>query len=87
MLRYRNTSVAAKTFYGTTFKPGEERDVPGYINDPKMIRIDFNCSEPKELPKATAKTAPVTNPSAGRKPAPVKPSEIKQSKESNKEEN
>lgn len=53
MLRYRNTSVTAKTFYGTTFKPGEEHDVPGYINDPKMIRVPCR---PKELPKVDKKT-------------------------------
>ena len=53
MVRYRNTSVTAKTFYGTTFKSGEEHDVPGYINDPKMIRVP---SKPKELPKVDKKT-------------------------------
>lgn len=59
MLRYRNTSVTAKTFYGTTFKPGEEHDVPGYINDPKMIRV--TC-KPKDVPKADKKSpAPSTS--------------------------
>lgn len=53
MIRYRNTSVAAKTFYGTTFKPGEEHDVPGYINDSAMIRVPCR---PKELPKVDKKT-------------------------------
>lgn len=87
MLRYKNTSVTAKTFYGTTFKPGEEKDVPGYINHPKMVRINSSCSEPKELPKATAKTAPVPNSPAEKKHAQVNPPETKQNKESNKEEN
>lgn len=53
MIRYKNTSVTAKTFYGTTFKPGEEHDVPGFINDPKMIRV--SC-RPEELPKVNKKT-------------------------------
>lgn len=39
MYRYKNLSLATKTFYGVTFKPGDEKDVPGYINAPKFIRI------------------------------------------------
>lgn len=56
MPRYKNTSVTAKTFYGTTFKPGDEHDVPGYINDTKMIRVS---SQPKEIPKAASKKTSV----------------------------
>lgn len=29
---YKNTTDTAKTFYSVTFQPGEEHDVPGYIN-------------------------------------------------------
>lgn len=39
MYRYKNLSLATKTFYGVTFKPGEEKDVPGFINDPKFVRV------------------------------------------------
>ena len=40
MYRYKNLSLATKTFYGVTFKPGDEHTVPGYINLPDFIRID-----------------------------------------------
>lgn len=78
MARYKNTSVTAKTFYGTTFKPGEEHDVPGFINDPKMIRVP---SVSRELPKADIKKTPVA--ATANKVAEDK---IKSSKEINKEE-
>lgn len=78
MPRYRNTSVTAKTFYGTNFKPGEEHDVPGFINDPKMIRVP---SKSKELPKTDVKKTPVAS-------APKEVEEkVKSNKEINKEEN
>ena len=83
MLRYKNTSVTAKTFYGTTFKPGEEKDVPGYINDPKMVRVSV---KPEELPKAASKKAPAPV-VVEEKPTQTKSAESKQNKESNKEEN
>lgn len=46
---YKNTSTATKTFYGVTFKPGDTKDVPGYINDKGFVR----CTKPesKEPPK------------------------------------
>lgn len=39
MLKYRNTSKVTKTIRGVTFKPGEVKDVEGYVNDPKFICI------------------------------------------------
>lgn len=39
-LRYKNVSHGTKKFRGVTFKPGEIKSVNGFINDPKMIRID-----------------------------------------------
>lgn len=36
---YKNLSFTTKTFYGVTFKPGEEHEVPGYINYPKFLRL------------------------------------------------
>ena len=36
---YKNLSFTTKTFYGVTFKPGEEHEVPGYINHPKFLRL------------------------------------------------
>lgn len=47
---YKNNSITTKTFYGVTFKPGETKTVPGYINSKGFIRIK---SVPKELPKRT----------------------------------
>lgn len=52
MFRYKNLSLATKTFYGVTFKPGEEHDVPGYINVSKFIRVDN-----KEVSKKPASAA------------------------------
>lgn len=52
MFRYKNLSLATKTFYGVTFKPGEEHDVPGYINVSKFIRVDN-----KEVSKKPASPA------------------------------
>lgn len=49
-LKYKNLSLTTKKFYGVTFKPGETKEVPGYINDPKFVRI-----------KDEVKTAPVAN--------------------------
>ncbi len=37
---YKNLSHATKTFFGVTFKPGEEHEVPGVINDSKFIRLN-----------------------------------------------
>ena len=52
MFRYKNLSLTTKTFYGVTFKPGEEHDVPGYINVSKFIRVDT-----KEVSKKHASAA------------------------------
>lgn len=42
ILTYKNVSLATKTFYGVTFEPGQIKDVPGYINDPKFILMDMS---------------------------------------------
>lgn len=34
---YKNISSSTKIFYGVTFKPGDIREVPGYVNDRHMI--------------------------------------------------
>lgn len=46
-MKYYNGSRFSKTFYGVTFRPGESKDVPGYINHPKFIAV---ASMPKEPP-------------------------------------
>lgn len=48
MLVYKNNSKVTKTFHGVTFKPGEVKECPGYINDVTFIRLS---SMPKEPPK------------------------------------
>ena len=44
---YKNNSVVTKTFYGVTFKPGEIKEVPGYIT---YKNFEF-VAAPKQLPK------------------------------------
>lgn len=39
MFNYKNTSLSVKRFYGVPFQPGETNHVPGFINDPDMIRV------------------------------------------------
>lgn len=52
ILRYKNTSRVTKTFYGVTFKPNETKDVSGYINDPKFIRVTDSVT-PKKTESVT----------------------------------
>ena len=51
-------SHGTKKFRGVTFKPGEIKSVNGFINDPKMIRIDEPevKAQPTTTTKSTAKT-------------------------------
>lgn len=44
MITYKNIGQSTKTFYGVTFKPGDIKEVPGYINGQGMARI-FNSTE------------------------------------------
>lgn len=57
MIKYRNISYSAKTFYGVNFEPGDIKSVPGYINCPGMIRV-FLTDDSPELPK-TSEDAPI----------------------------
>ena len=51
-------SHGTKKFRGVTFKPGEIKSVNGFINDPKMIRIDEPevKAQPTTISKSAAKT-------------------------------
>jgi len=49
MLVYKNISKYERTIRGITFKPGEIKEVPGYLNDPWFVRLS---SMPVEPPKA-----------------------------------
>lgn len=62
MIKYKNISSYPLTFYGITFNPNEEKEVPGFINHIKMIRVKEKI-EPKpksiiEVAKAKAKVEP-----------------------------
>lgn len=48
---YKNVSCITKTFYDVTFNPGDEKEVPGYINDKYMIVIDA-LKKPAEQQKS-----------------------------------
>ena len=39
-MKYKNISNSARTFYGVSFKPGEVKDVKGYINVADFIAVD-----------------------------------------------
>ena len=47
---YKNNSFVTKTFYGITFRPGDIKEVPGYINDKKFDVVA--APKPKEPPKS-----------------------------------
>ena len=57
ILRYKNASCGTKKFRGVTFKPGETKTIKGYINDPKMLRVDEPEPKAQQITKAATKTA------------------------------
>lgn len=63
-LKYKNVSRGIKKFRGVTFKPGETKSVNGFINDPKMIRVDE--------PEPKAQTTKAATPKAADQKAEVK---------------
>lgn len=60
---YKNTSRCNMTFYNVTFKPGEVKEVPGYINNIHFIR----CNE-ADLKKPENKPAKQTQKQVDNKP-------------------
>jgi len=49
---YKNISLSQKEFYGVKFKPGEVKELNGFVNDVQMIVIDKKVeSEPKSTKK------------------------------------
>lgn len=67
-MKYKNTSLLCKTFWGVTFKAGEVKEVSGYINDPAFVRV------PDTTPVSKQETVskPVANTASATKPAEVK---------------
>lgn len=53
ILKYKNTCRVTRTIYDVTFKPGEIKDVKGYINDPGFVRVP----EGKELSEIVTKSS------------------------------
>lgn len=53
---YKNTSYITKKFYGVEFKPGDVKEVTGYINDPKMIKMSHIPKS--ESPRKVVKSEP-----------------------------
>lgn len=53
---YKNIGCIPKTLYGVEFKPGEAKEVPGYVNDPNFIKLDKlpELKETKAVDKSTA---------------------------------
>lgn len=68
MIKYQNISGHPLTFYGETFNPNEVKAVPGFINHPKMIRVQERVvSKPRAIieiaePKPEVKEQPVEKP-------------------------
>lgn len=46
---FKNISYRTKTFYGVVFKPGDCKEVPGPINDPRMIRVQDMVQKPARM--------------------------------------
>ena len=44
MPKYKNTSRFPKKFYGVKFAPGAVEEVPGWINDSAMFRVNDKTS-------------------------------------------
>lgn len=66
---YRNISNATKTFYGITFNPGDEKEVPGYINTGDFIAI----APPEKPVPVAAKATPAKKEQEKVEPAKVEP--------------
>lgn len=56
MFTYKNTSRNTRKFYGVIFNPGDVKSVPGYINDPKFIRVS-NSSAVTQKPEKSSNAA------------------------------
>ena len=71
-MKYVNNSYATKTFYGVEFKPGDVKDVPGYINADGFFRADTSEAptvepEIKPLEQEAPKEVEEVKPVRGRK--------------------
>ena len=75
MIKYKNISFSAKTFYGVKFEPGDIKSVPGYINSNGMVRVFEPASKPKATkPYLFEEPTPVSN--RGRKKKSNEPEKV-----------
>lgn len=79
---YKNISSCTKTFYGVSFKPGEVKDVPGFVNDKYMI-VESSLPTPQEVKEIK----PSKQTSAKSKAPKVADDEAEESKSIKEEEN
>lgn len=52
MIRYRNLSVVSKSYYGVTFRPGEVKEVPGYIHS-RYFEVVTDTKEESKTSEST----------------------------------
>lgn len=78
MIKYKNISGHTLVFYGVTFNPNDIKEVPGYINHLKMIRV-------KETSVASTPKATITLPKEAKpKAAETKAQEQPQKRQYNR---
>lgn len=49
---YTNLSLITKTFHGVELRPGETKEIPGIVNDPKVV-ISSKRQEPPKRKRRT----------------------------------
>lgn len=54
-MKYCNYSRYTLKFYNTLFAPGETKEVPGYINDNRMLAVPEQKQRMKPGPKPNSK--------------------------------
>ena len=59
MIIYKNISSYPLTFYGVTFNPNESKEVPGYINHTKMVRVTEKVSPKPKAVISESKVQPI----------------------------
>ena len=66
-MRYKNTSVTEKTFFGIKIAPGETKDFPSYVNDSRMLLVD---NAPIRKPNQVKSTPSIDSKPAAKPAAP-----------------
>lgn len=75
MIKYRNISLSAKTFYGVKFEPGEVKEVPGFINCQGLVRVFDDSSKTSSAPKRVSED-PMPTHTRGRKKKVSEPEKV-----------